>query len=1098
MDGNWSIAVNFWTKCLSKAPGNLCYALELAIAQREDGQYEVSLATLEQAEARHGTDCWIHDNRARVYLASDEARKAYDQWQLALALAGTTKERIFFEEQVALAERHLPTGAFDDALLELRRAFEQGDAANALARFAAEPALHPVTELQADRLAEVFKTFGAHQALLTLWQAFAQLHPASQTAHLKLAITCREVGAYDRSQAVLDQMIRRFGDICWIQDNLARLRVLQGQRRQAEEHWSHAVRLAPDATQRAEFESLIRRSRESVTVNVDEGCVVFTFADSQSPDTLHLAVDGEPCADVQWSQTRQEGTRHLQARLPDRYLDGNPHLFEARDAGTQSVLGVQAALTTVVSISWQDLLKYSRAPFPGHLSPMAQDRYRNLQCWLQESAVSTQGLGIPLVQLALAHEILLAGFEQPRRTYPMLHFPIHETPTVSVVVPVHNRFAMTYYCLAALLFAYHRASFEVILVDDGSTDETLSQLPEVATGITCLRHPLAQGFVSACNAGAQRARGEYLVFLNNDTEPTAHWLDELLYVLRHGDAVGLVGSKLLYPDGRLQEAGGIVWANGDPWNYGRGGNAHDPRYNYTREVDYVSGAAIMLPRALWERLGGFSPEFAPAYFEDTDLAFKVKAEGLRVAYAPLSRVYHFEGQSCGTQTETTTGLKRFQEINRPKFKRKWPHLYRQHGAYGVQPDREKDRNVRCRILFIDAETPRPDRDAGSYAAIQELRLIQSFGAKIAFLPINLAYMGSYTEDLQRQGIEMLYAPFYLSVEEALTKRGGEFDAVYITRYYVARDVLPLVRTHMPQARVMFCNADLHFLRQLRAAAEQGNDPTLLQEAVQTRDEELIIMRSVDVTLSYNSVEHAVVHSHNLNSSKVVLCPWVVDSVEPVVPYAERQAVAFLGNYRHPPNHRAVEFFATEVLPLLRTRDPDLIFEVYGSHADQRLETLAEATPGMKLMGWVEDVRQVYERCRVFVAPLRSGAGIKGKVIGALGYGLPQVLSPIAAEGTGLRDGLEVRIAETPQQWCEAVLCLYEDPEEWQRMSQAALAYAKTQFSFARGRDLMRSALAEVGIYVTDEDRGLLVWPQTMDSQDSGANARSSSAASPAL
>jgi hypothetical protein len=244
-------------------------------------------------------------------------------------------------------------------------------------------------------------------------------------------------------------------------------------------------------------------------------------------------------------------------------------------------------------------------------------------------------------------------------------------------------------------------------------------------------------------------RGRYIVFLNNDTEPTAQWLDELLFVFENFDGVGLAGSKLIYPDGTLQEAGGIVWETGDPSNYGRRGNPSDPRYSYTRICDYLSGAAIMVPADLWRQLGGFSMEFAPAYFEDTDLAFKVRNAGKKVVFAPRSLVIHYEGLSNGTDQTASSGLKRFQEINRPKFKRKWSALFAGNGKAGENVDLAKDRGVSKRVLFIDAEFPRPDQDAGSYAALQEIRMFQAMGCKVTFVPLNLYYIGRHTDNLRR-------------------------------------------------------------------------------------------------------------------------------------------------------------------------------------------------------------------------------------------------------------------------------------------------------------------------------------------------------------
>ena len=179
----------------------------------------------------------------------------------------------------------------------------------------------------------------------------------------------------------------------------------------------------------------------------------------------------------------------------------------------------------------------------------------------------------------------------------ILEFDVVEHPRVSVVIPVYNQFAHTHQCLSSLLKAENECSFEVIVVDDASSDDTELMLSQF-TGINYLRNPENRGFVLTCNRGAAEARGEYVFFLNNDTAVADHWLDRLLDVFSSRADAGLVGSKLIYPDGRLQEAGGIIFNDASGWNYGKFEDPDDPRFNVLHEVDYCSGAAIMIPRDL--------------------------------------------------------------------------------------------------------------------------------------------------------------------------------------------------------------------------------------------------------------------------------------------------------------------------------------------------------------------------------------------------------------------------------------------------------------------------------------------------------------------
>ncbi|WP_210168787.1 glycosyltransferase [Methylobacterium sp. Leaf399] len=739
--------------------------------------------------------------------------------------------------------------------------------------------------------------------------------------------------------------------------------------------------------------------------------------------------------------------------LPERLLDGQVHLFDVRDFAGIAFLYRDYQFVPCHVTPWHILQEHTAPRLPTHLAPAAADRYRALQAHLRHGMDATfQG------RLHHVHGVVVQGFDF-NKNFAEIEFPRHADPQVTIVIPVHNKFEVTYFCLCALLLAHNKTSYEVVVVDDGSKDRTL-KLDAVAKGITIVRNEIGLGFIGACNRGALEARGKYVLFLNNDTEPTVGWLDELLASFDLFDTVGLAGSKLVYPDGSLQEAGGIVWGSGNPWNYGRSQNPHEPRYSYTRQADYLSGAAIMLPLAVWNEVGGFSEEFKPAYFEDTDLAFKVRKHGYKTLYVATSVVYHFEGVTGGT--DVSSGAKKNQEINRPKFKSKWVSDYRKNGREGETPDLEKDRGIIGRVLFIDFQTPKLDTDAGSYAAIQEMKMVQALGYKVSFLPQNLAYLGRHTETLQRLGIETYYAPFYQSISEVLERHGREFDAIYMTRYYVASHCVELARRLAPQAKLIMNNADLHFLRELRAGINLG-DRAQVDRALQVRDDELAVMRDVDLTLSYNGVEHAVIMSHNLDSTRVMYVPWVEKIATSVAPFEGRSGVAFLGGFNHHPNREAVAFFVKSVMPRLRNLSPAMDFNVYGSNVSPDVTALA--AKDVVIQGYVEDVSEVYDHCLVFVAPLTSGAGIKGKVLGALAHGVPCVLSPLAAEGIGLRHGYDCLIVDDPADWADAVTRLSKDKDLWTLMSQRGQDLIRSTYSFELGVKTMRKAFEAVGLYM---------------------------------
>lgn len=766
---------------------------------------------------------------------------------------------------------------------------------------------------------------------------------------------------------------------------------------------------------------------------------------ASKPGHFVLWINGKPAMSLEL------GPHAIGVRIPALYLVGEHSLLQLFDpSGTQLFWSEWNFLPRILTPS-DVLRRESQKPYPTELFAQSRDRNRAVR-----SHVAAGSPPEILRQLEQVLDTLEAGHDYVKLR--PLAFPDVANPMVSVVIPAHNKVNVTYACLSALLLAHNKASFEVILVDDASTDET-STIEKLVSGLKVVRNIEPQRFIRACNAGAAVARGTYVALLNNDTEPTAGWLDELIAAFgRFGD-VGLVGSKLLYPDGQLQDAGGIVWGSGNPWNYGMRQNPWEPRFCYARQADYLSGAAMMTTREIWNELGGLSSYLEPMYFEDTDFAFKVRNAGYTTWFVPSSIVYHYEGLTSGT--DISSGFKRYQEVNRPIFRRLWAKAYAEGGKEGVAPDLAKDRNIVGRVLFIDAATPTPDRDAGSYAAVQEMRLVQSLGYKVTFMPENLAHMASRTTDLEKMGVEVIVAPFYRSIDDFLRDRGSEFDAVYITRFYVADNVIQKVRATAPNARVIMNNADLHFLRALRAALA-GRDAASLARVPDLRRQELQAMRKVDLVLSYTDVEHSIIQSHTDGSLKVMKCPWVVECPEKVPTRYVRTGMSFLGSFNHHPNLEGIEWFVKDVMPLFERGRSAVPLAIYGSGMCDRVKKLKSEF--VDPVGFVEDAADAYDRHLVFVAPLLSGAGIKGKVLMALARGTPCVLSPMAAEGIGLRDGFDCIIAEKPVDWHRAVMALIDDADFWASVSKNGRELAKSQFSFGRAREQMRAAFEAVDLF----------------------------------
>ncbi len=264
-----------------------------------------------------------------------------------------------------------------------------------------------------------------------------------------------------------------------------------------------------------------------------------------------------------------------------------------------------------------------------------------------------------------------------------------------------------------------------------------------------------------CNKCVKFASGKYILLLNNDTQVQPNWLDYLLDTIKSDETIGLVGSKLVYPDGKLQEAGGIIWKDGTGWNFGKEDDPEKPEYNYVKETDYISGACILIRKDTWDKIGGFDERFTPAYYEDTDLAFNIRKYGYKVMYQPKSIVVHFEGISHGK--DLNASFKRFQEINRPKFVEKWRNLLeKDHFENGEKVFLARDRTrYKEHILIIDHYVPFFDKDAGSKAMFLILKALKELNTHISFIGDDFNIHEPYTPTLQQMGIEVVYGEWYM-------------------------------------------------------------------------------------------------------------------------------------------------------------------------------------------------------------------------------------------------------------------------------------------------------------------------------------------------
>ncbi len=632
--------------------------------------------------------------------------------------------------------------------------------------------------------------------------------------------------------------------------------------------------------------------------------------------------------------------------------------------------------------------------------------------------------------------------------------PQSARPIVSIIIPVFNHYSMTLACLKSIADEYCGTPIEIIVVDDCSSDET-TKIADAVNNLILSRNTINSGFIHSCNQGALVAQGEYLVFLNNDTIVKRRWLTALLACFLENPLCGVAGSKLVYPDGKLQEAGGIIFDDASGWNYGHLADPDEPRFNYRRPVDYCSGACIMLRKSHFDSLGGFDTYYAPAYYEDTDLAFKTRKAGLQVIYQPRSCVIHFEGISSGL--DVNSGTKHFQQINNEKFVSRWQKELSYHPKN--DPDRvevAKDHRVKGRILIVDACTPAADQDSGSVRIINLMQLLIQMGYKVTFMPENLLYDAKYTTRLQDYGIEVIYGPYYKAPAIYLEEQGQQLNFVFLSRHYVAAPLIADIRQHCNDALIIFDTVDLHYLREERLADLEKRD-ILYKIAAKTKINELSVISKSDLTLVVSPLEKNLLAKAAPNARVEIL-----SNIHEVYgcrkSFSKRKDIMFIGGYQHPPNVDAVNWFCKEIFPQVQQQIEGIAFHIIGSKAPQSVIDLG-SLEGVTYHGFVNDITPFLDGCRIAVAPLRYGAGVKGKVNMSMSYGQAVVATTPAVEGMHATSGVDVLVANRADEFAASIVTLYSDEILWQTLSDNGLNNVQTHFSMDAAELALQKILA---------------------------------------
>lgn len=610
-------------------------------------------------------------------------------------------------------------------------------------------------------------------------------------------------------------------------------------------------------------------------------------------------------------------------------------------------------------------------------------------------------------------------------------------PLVSIVVVSLNAADLLAATLTSLAAAsrLNRMPFEVIIVDNASQEETTSLLRRVS-GARVIFNPVNTGFGAGCNLGASVALGRYLLFLNPDIELMPGALDALVEAIESDDKVGIVGGRLLFPSGRIQEAGAHFKDDAQLTHpYLR--DASDPEASeaiYRHETGYVSGALLMIRKGLFESLGGFDPIFSPAYFEDTDLCVRCARNGYSVLYEPSATAFHFESATSKARTEVNALL----DKNRATFRKRHERwIFARGDAEGNDLVLRNFAPDELRILYVDDEVPHQDAGSGLPRANSILNHFVALGYFVSVFPLHRGEDRTHRKyrDLSRR-IEILGGEHGAPLNEIIETRGGYYDILWVSRPHNIDIVVDLFgRSHdklrnFVRSSIVF---DAEAVFSVRSALKSYLDAgaVLGSEVESAIRHEIRNYQLADHVIFVNEREKKMCRRLGIINARVLGHALAPQRNTPG--FRQRSGLLFLGALLHldTPNFDSLVWFKEKVLGLLRTRfGADFTLTIVGPISDRARSALAG--DGVVFAGRVPDVSPYADAARVLIAPTRYAAGIPHKVHEAASRGLPSVVTPLLASQVGWPDGVGYSVADwlEPSVFADAVAELARNESLW--------------------------------------------------------------------
>jgi len=611
-------------------------------------------------------------------------------------------------------------------------------------------------------------------------------------------------------------------------------------------------------------------------------------------------------------------------------------------------------------------------------------------------------------------------------------FEKNDSPIVSIIIPVFNKIEYTLLCLKSLKENAIHKSLEIIIVNDCSTDQTRDIL-EGISGIHLINNAKNKGFIASCNAGAKKARGKYLLFLNNDTQLLEGTITYLVKTMKL-DFVGAVGGKIILPNGRLQEAGSIIWKNGFCLGYGRGQNPENPEFNFVREVDYCSAALFMTSKSIWNEIGGFDTLYSPGYYEETDYCMKLRENGYRVMYQPLARIIHYEFTSSNRDKAIF-----MQKTNHKKFFARWYERLKTHLApLESNIIKARSRSNQKRILYLDDRVPDPMMGRGYPRAYDILNKNIFSGYQITLYPLGTPHIENpyLLNEIQQKGVEIIIN--HHNFTTFLEERSTLYDVIFISRPNNMKNVLSAIQKVKNQAEIIYDVEAIFALRKIKFQEIVGNIVTD-KEKEKLLKEETNLVKIADKTIVVSESEKKILEK--LGIKNVSLLGHKINIKLTDESFENREGILFVGSipiheeHLENPNYDSLIYFINEVFPEVREK-LQCNFYIIGTNQSSNIQDFAD--DHIKVIGKVQDLYKYHNRCKIFVVPTRFAAGIPYKLHEATSYGIPSVITEIIGKQVSWKDAKHCLIAKNSKDFSEKIIKLYNSKSLWTKLRENSL------------------------------------------------------------